>query len=126
MNHRVCFVAPFGLGHKTTVWARTLPLARTLTHKGWSATILIPPWDTPGDSGRRWLDDGVSIVNVELSGGMFGVTFRLLHELSGTAPDIIHIVKPRNGYFGRDERCRARRRLHCCSTPTTGSRHGSR
>ena len=31
---RIAFVAPFGLGQKTTVWARTLPLARYLAAQG--------------------------------------------------------------------------------------------
>ena len=91
----VCFVAPFGLGQKTTVWARTLPLARELVRLGWEATILIPPWDTPADAGRRWRQDGVELVNVTLQGGLAATTYRLLHELRQRRPDIVHIVKPR-------------------------------
>ncbi|MBP8294274.1 MAG: glycosyltransferase, partial [Caldilineaceae bacterium] len=91
----VCFVAPFGLGHKTTVWARTLPLARELVCLGWEATILIPPWDTPADAGRRWRQEGVELVNVALQGGLAATTYRLLHELRRRKPDIVHIVKPR-------------------------------
>jgi glycosyltransferase involved in cell wall biosynthesis len=91
----VCFVAPFGLGQKTTVWARTLPLARELVRRGWQATILIPPWDTPADAGRAWQDEGVAIVNVALHGGLPAITFRLLYEIKRRTPDIVHIVKPR-------------------------------
>ncbi len=58
-NRRLCFVAPFGLRQKTTIWARTLPLAQQLVARGWSATIVIPPWDSPQDSGRRWTEQGV-------------------------------------------------------------------
>lgn len=95
MNRRVCFVAPFGLGQKTTIWARTLPLARTLAKQGWSPTILIPPWDTPGDAGRYWADGGVSVINVKMVGGVLGVVFSLLHEIQKLTPTIVHIVKPR-------------------------------
>ncbi|MCB0059972.1 MAG: hypothetical protein KDE45_23200, partial [Caldilineaceae bacterium] len=78
-TRRVCFVAPFGLRQKTTIWARTLPLARELVARGWAATILIPPWDSPQDSGRRWVEDGVELVNVALGGGTPAVVRRLLH-----------------------------------------------
>jgi glycosyltransferase involved in cell wall biosynthesis len=94
-TRHVCFVAPFGLGQKTTIWARTLPLARQLVARGWRATILLPPWDTPDDAGRTWQDGGVDLVNVTLAGGIPGTTRRLLRELDARTPDIVHIVKPR-------------------------------
>ena len=94
-SRHVCFVAPFGLGQKTTVWARTLPLAKQLVARGWRATILIPPWDTPQDAGRSWTDEGVSVVNVATKGGTAPTTRRLLRELDRCAPDVVHIVKPR-------------------------------
>lgn len=102
--HRVCFVAPFGLGQKTTVWARTLPLAKVLATHGWQATILIPPWDTPADSGKRRLEaaaagteaaGAVEIVNVSLAGGPPVITNRLLRAVSERQPHIVHIIKPR-------------------------------
>lgn len=95
MNRRICFVAPFGLGQKTTIWARTLPLARVLAAYSWQPTILIPPWDTPADAGRTWVDNGVRVVNVEISGGLIVTVFRLLHEITHLSPAIVHIVKPR-------------------------------
>jgi len=95
MNRRICFVAPFGLGQKTTIWARTLPLARVLAAYGWQPTILIPPWDTPADAGRTWTDGGVTLANVHIDGGVAATTARLWRELQGLAPAIVHIVKPR-------------------------------
>jgi glycosyltransferase involved in cell wall biosynthesis len=92
---RIAFVAPFGLGQKTTVWARILPLARYLRSQGLATTILIPPWDTPADAGRRWQDQGVDVINVALGGGIPGVVARLLRNLATLQPDIVHIVKPR-------------------------------
>ncbi len=94
-TRRVCFVAPFGLRQKTTIWARTLPLARQLIARGWAATILIPPWDSPQDSGKRWVEDGVELVNVALGGGTLAVVRRLLHEIDRIQPAIVHVVKPR-------------------------------
>ena len=92
---KIAFVAPFGLGQKTTVWARTLPLAKYLVAHGHEATILIPPWDTPADSGRSWVDGGVQMINVSIRGGLPATHYRLLAQVDRLAPDIIHIVKPR-------------------------------
>ncbi len=94
-DRHVCFVAPFGLGQKTTVWARTLPLAKQIVARNWRATILIPPWDTPADAGKSWTDDGVNVVNVATRGGLPATTRRLLRELDARRPDLVHIVKPR-------------------------------
>jgi glycosyltransferase involved in cell wall biosynthesis len=92
---RITFVAPFGLGQKTTVWARILPLARYLSKQGGAISVLIPPWDTPADAGRRWQDHGVEVINVRLGGGVPGVVLRLLRTLTILQPDLVHIVKPR-------------------------------
>ncbi|MBX3001296.1 MAG: glycosyltransferase family 4 protein [Caldilineaceae bacterium] len=91
----ITFVAPFGLGQKTTMWARTLPLARHLAGRGCRVSILIPPWDTPADAGKRWIDKAVEVINVELRGGLPWITARLLAQIRAIQPDIVHIVKPR-------------------------------
>ncbi|MEZ4831949.1 MAG: glycosyltransferase family 4 protein [Caldilineaceae bacterium] len=91
----IIFVSPFGLGQKTTVWARTLPLARRLVERGCQVTVLIPPWDTPADSGRCWVDAGVRVENVSLAGGLPLVTARLLARVRALKPEIVHVVKPR-------------------------------
>lgn len=91
----VLFVAPFGLRQKGTVRARTLPLARELARRGHSVTVLIPPWDSPQDAGRRWDDQGVHVVHVPLAGGPPLVLARLLQEIGRSRPDIVHVVKPR-------------------------------
>ncbi len=92
---KIAFVAPFGLGKKTTVWARTLPLARQLVAHGHPTAILIPPWDTPADAGKRWHDGGVELVNTHIGGGAPLTLLRLLRASNQFSPDLIHIVKPR-------------------------------
>lgn len=92
---RITFIAPFGLGQKTTVWARTLPLARFLVTQGHAVMVIIPPWDSPRDAGKRWTDQGVSVVNVSLTGGIPAVVARMITELDSFQPQIVHIVKPR-------------------------------
>ena len=94
-NLRIVFVAPFGLGQKTTVWARTLPLAQELSGKGHRVMILIPPWDTPSDADHRRQIDGVWIEQVSLAGGLPAILMRLLRRLRSAHPDIVHVIKPR-------------------------------
>lgn len=91
----IVFAAPFGLGQKTTVWARTLPLAQRLVAQGHQAAIIIPPWDTPDDAGTRQVVDGVELVNVAVGGGTALITRRMLREIRTRQPDIVHVVKPR-------------------------------
>jgi glycosyltransferase involved in cell wall biosynthesis len=92
---RIAFVAPFGLGQKTTVWARTLPLARHLAQCGYKVSLLIPPWDTPDDAGKRYTDGDVEIVQVQVRGGLFPTLHRMVRILTDFQPQIVHIVKPR-------------------------------
>lgn len=91
----IVYVAPFGLRHKSTVWARTLPLARRLVAGGHKATILIPPWDSPQDAGTVEERDGVQLEHLPLRGGIPGTVLRLVRRIDELAPDLIHIVKPR-------------------------------
>jgi glycosyltransferase involved in cell wall biosynthesis len=92
---RIVFVAPFGIRHKSTVWARTLPLAREMNRLGHSASILVPPWDSPQDSGKLIIHNGVMLEHVALSGGLPAAVSRLLLRIRTESPDIVHIVKPR-------------------------------
>lgn len=92
---RIVFVAPFGMGQKTTVWARTLPLAKILASQSHNVMLLIPPWDCPEDSGVITFDEGVTIKQVKLKGGLPLITLRLISKILAFKPDIVHIVKPR-------------------------------
>lgn len=92
---RIVFVAPFGLRHKSTVWARTLPLARELNRLGHTASILVPPWDSPHDSGILVVRDGVRLEHVAVEGGLAATVTRLVRSVLEDEPDVVHIVKPR-------------------------------
>ncbi len=92
---KLLYMAPFGLGKKTSIWARTLPLARELVARGHQATIVIPPWDTPEDAGHAWEEDGVTLINVTLGGGVPLTVRRMLAQVEQVQPDLVHIVKPR-------------------------------
>ena len=91
----IVFVAPFGLGQKTTVWARTLPLAQELVRAGHRGTIVIPPWDTPDDAGVTATREGVDLINVSLTGGLLPTLRRMVRIIQEREPEIVHVVKPR-------------------------------
>lgn len=95
MSFHVVYIAPFGLRRKSTVWARTLPLAKHLVTFGHRAAILIPPWDSPEDAGTVELRDGVRLEHISLRGGLLPTLLRLYRRIHQLAPDLVHIIKPR-------------------------------
>ena len=100
----ILFVGPFGLCPKHTVSGRALPLAQALAHRGHQVRLLIPPWDHPVDSGRRFTLSGVCVDHISLPRRMAGVghgliTWRLLREALSSRTDVIHVFKPK-GYSG--------------------------
>lgn len=92
---RIMFVAPFGMGRKTTVWARTLPLAMALADLSHEVRILVPPWDSPAEAGTILHDRQVAIHRVDIQGGLMPIVARMLWEIRKFRPDILHFVKPR-------------------------------
>lgn len=80
--------------------ARALPLAKALARRGHRVTLVLPPWSHPEDSGRRWDEDGVRIVNVVLPqapGPLFHLLLarRVLAATLATQPDVVHCFKPK-------------------------------
>ena len=99
---RIAFVAPFGLRAKGTTRARVLPLARELARRGHTVAVFVPPYDSPEDSGRRWADESVDVINVALPGlGQGGAAWhlwlgwRLFHAVRVWRPDVAHVFKPK-------------------------------
>lgn len=97
---QIAMVGPFGLRRKGTMHARALPLARALVARGHRVTVLIPPWDSPADSGRCWTDNGVNIVNISLPNtgsplDYIATTARLVRHVVNLQPDVVHTFKPK-------------------------------
>lgn len=93
------FIAPFGYSPKATVSARILPMATALTRRGHRVTALIPPYDNPADSGRRWSHEGVQLENMRLRPVPHALQYWLLaSQLARRArqlkPEAIHVFKP--------------------------------
>jgi glycosyltransferase involved in cell wall biosynthesis len=104
---RIAFVAPFGLRAKGTTRARALPLARELARRGHAVALFIPPYDSPEDAGKRWIDAGVEVVNVPLVNAplpregasssihYFVLAWRLLRAVAAWQPEVAHVFKPK-------------------------------
>jgi glycosyltransferase involved in cell wall biosynthesis len=75
------------------MWRRALPLGRALARRGHRVTLIVPPWDSPADSGHAWEDRGVRVVNVHV-GNVSLMAARLLRETLAVHPDIVHAFKP--------------------------------
>ncbi len=100
----ILFVCPFGLAPKYTTSGRALPLAHALACRGHHVRVLIPPWDHPADSGRRFVQDGVLVEHVELPVRIPGIAhaaivWRMLRAVLRSHSHVIHIFKPK-GYAG--------------------------
>ena len=104
---RIAFVAPFGLRAKGTTRARALPLARELASRGHAVALFIPPYDSPEDAGKRWIDAGVEVVNVPLvnvplprsgpTGPLryFALAWHVLRAVAAWQPGVLHVFKPK-------------------------------
>ena len=93
-------IGPFGLRQKGTSRARLLPLARALAERGNEITVLLPPWDSPQDSGQEADADGVVVSHVTLPPsfpGLFHILLarRLAAEALAFRPDVVHCFKPK-------------------------------
>jgi glycosyltransferase involved in cell wall biosynthesis len=98
---RIALVAPFGLAAKGTARARALPLGKELARRGHTVALFVPPYDSTQDAGKRWMEDGVAVINAALpSRGPaplwhMALGWRLLAAVRGWRPDVVHVFKPK-------------------------------
>ncbi len=92
---RIAMIGPFGLHPKQTMRSRALGLARPLVARGHAVRLFMPPWETPAEAGREWIEDGVELRYVPLGGGAPGITRRLVRETLAWRPDVVHAFKPK-------------------------------
>jgi glycosyltransferase involved in cell wall biosynthesis len=96
----IVYLAPFAFSPKATVSARMLPMAVALIRRGHRVTILIPPYDSPADSGRTWEHEGVRLENLRIGSRQQGIAqyLSLARRMAGRtrelAPDVAHTFKP--------------------------------
>jgi glycosyltransferase involved in cell wall biosynthesis len=92
---RIAMVGPFGLHPNKTMASRALGLARPFAQRGHEVMIIMPPWQTAAEADKSWQVDGVQLRYVPLSGGMLGITRRLIQETLAWRPDVVHCFKPK-------------------------------
>lgn len=92
---KIAFVGPFGFHPNKTMRSRALGLGRPLVQKGHTVRLFMPPWHTPSEAGKSWVEDGVEIRYTPLRGGILGITQRLMREVLAWKPDVIHTFKPK-------------------------------
>ena len=97
---KIVWLAPFAYSPKATVSARMMPMATALARRGHDITILIPPYDNPGDSGKVWEQDKVRVENASLSRWpvtsyrLLSMAWQLARRVRRLRPDIVHVFKP--------------------------------
>jgi glycosyltransferase involved in cell wall biosynthesis len=99
---RIVMLGPFGLHPKGTMRARALPAARALAARGHAVDIVMPPWHTPAEAGRTWVDPtGVYLEYVSLAGlgvpglGHAAVAARMARRALAARADVVHVFKPK-------------------------------
>ena len=78
-------------------------MAQALVKRGHQVTILMPPYDHPEDSGRRWEHAGVRLENLSVRRSdlrhQLTVPLRLARRAVQLRPGVVHVFKP-IGYSG--------------------------
>ncbi|MBP7997624.1 MAG: glycosyltransferase family 4 protein [Chloroflexi bacterium] len=92
---KIAYVGPFGFHPNKTMRIRALGLARALVAQGHTVRLFMPPWQTPAEANKTWIEDGVEIRYTPLQGGMPGITRTLIREVRAWQPDVIHTFKPK-------------------------------
>lgn len=87
-------LGPFGLRPKGTMAVRALPLARALTERGHTVTMILPPWSYPEDAGKAWEQDRVRIENTPIS-PRAAIPFRMVSAARAFRPDAVYVFKPK-------------------------------
>ena len=88
-------IGPFGLHPNKTMQSRALGLARPLVQQGHDVAMFMPPWHTPAEANKRWIEDGVHLRYSSLGGGPLGITRTLVREALAWRPEIVYCFKPK-------------------------------
>ena len=92
---RFVMVGPFGFHPNKTMRSRAMGFARELVKGGHVVKIVMPPWQTPEEAGKSWVEDGVEIENVYLSGGIVPIVGRIVRLVRKFQPDVVWGFKPK-------------------------------
>jgi glycosyltransferase involved in cell wall biosynthesis len=100
---KVVMVAPFSVYPKGTVTVRMLPIAKFLKKRGHDVTVVVPPYDNPTESGKKYTLEDVEIHNVTFRDFPLIkyplVLLALCQTILSLRPNCIYVFKPK-GYSG--------------------------
>lgn len=91
-------VGAFGFAPKKTMRARAFRLARELVKRGHAVKLVMPPFHTPDEGGRKWVEDGVEICYVQVKNTV-QIVRDMVREVNRYKPDVVHVFKTK-GYAG--------------------------
>lgn len=92
---KIIMVGPFGFHPNKTMRSRAMQLAKPLVQRGHTVHLIMPPWHTPEEAGQQWEEEGVMVHYVKLTGGVLGITRRMIKATLATRPDVVHCFKPK-------------------------------
>ncbi len=92
---RIAYVGPFGFHPNKTMRVRAMGFAKPLARQGHTVCVFMPPWQTPEEADKSWSEDGVDIRYIPVTGGVMGMTRRLMQEVMAWQPDVVHAFKPK-------------------------------
>lgn len=74
---------------------RAMGLAKPLVRQGHTVRLFMPPWQTPDEADKTWVEDGVEIRYTPIRGGTVGIARQLIREVQAWQPDVVHAFKPK-------------------------------
>jgi glycosyltransferase involved in cell wall biosynthesis len=96
---KLVYIAGFAWEPKGTVRARAFPLAAEMVRRGHTVTLLVVPYDNQKYSGMEFVREGVRIINLKVPARMSvsyaAIPRRLSAAIDQTAPDLVHVFKPK-------------------------------
>jgi len=101
---KVVMIGPYAIYPNGTVPLRMVPMAEALHSKGYSVSIILPPYDNMAESGKEYSVRGVKIYNVHIPKGFSIRTSPLTKHISiansvvrkalELKPELIHVFVP--------------------------------
>ena len=91
----ISFLGPFGFHPNKTMRSRAFPLAQALVNRGHKVQLVMPPWQTPEEAGKRWRENGVDLFYVNLKGGVLPTVRRMVAAAKAFDSQVIHGFKPK-------------------------------
>jgi glycosyltransferase involved in cell wall biosynthesis len=104
LTTKVVMIGPYAIYPNGTVPLRMVPIAKALHSKGYSVSIILPPYDNIAESGREYTIGGVKICNVHIPKGFnvrtspltkhIWIANDVVRKALKLEPELIHVFVP--------------------------------